>query len=854
VRVDRYGASTPEEVVAAALAAGLDAIAVTDHNTAEWCDRMSDAAEGTELTVLPGVEISTAEGHLLAVWEVGTAGTVIDEALVLMGIGAADRGKLDVAADVGFREAAAQIAKSGGVAIAAHIDRSKGLLSLTVADHLHKTLMSEDLCAVEVINDETVEIVASKIAGKRELPCVRGSDCTVTGGSEHVLAGIGSRRTWIKAAAPDLIGLRHALADPELRIKLAAPDKADYPRIESVRFEGGFLGGQTVHLSPDLNCLLGSTGAGKSLVLEAIRFVLDQQVDADQFPEIAKEVSSRLQYAIGQPGDAVIVTVVVGNESYEVERSYQASASPAPQVRQLLGGVLTQVDVPVQELLRVSAFSQGEVLEYSREPVGRMSLIDASIDLTEIERQIAQTTTALTTNAKAILQAREDIRDLEVAVESEAEVDERVTDLSGLYDKDKAERQDNWSKDKVTISSLVDALPGADADLPAVPAAPDPPTVAENQDVFEGITSALGRFETRLAAVREEITAAVADLTTEVAELRSSWDERHQAFEASVEADLIAAGRRGETLRSIRTQLAAAQTEKAAIEAAKRKLVQEARPRMAALLAERETMLDALQRHRDDRRAVRRARVDELNSKMAGIVKLDIPAHPDHESYYHQLRYLKTGSNLRDTVIEAITTFTHPFKLVRSLLGEDLNSLVKADKGIDLGSISKLYAHVDTNDLWDRLFELQTIDQPDTLTVKFKKQDGAAFVEIDQLAHGEKCTAILVMLLADGTSPIIVDQPEDALHAPWIEDHLVGRLRDLRGSRQYIFATRSPGIVVSADAEQIVTLTADRGRGSIEAEGSLERHELNALALHHLEGGPTPFRRRSQKLAPSISA
>lgn len=32
------------------------------------------------------------------------------------------------------------------------------------------------------------------------------------------------------------------------------------------------------------------------------------------------------------------------------------------------------------------------------------------------------------------------------------------------------------------------------------------------------------------------------------------------------------------------------------------------------------------------------------------------------------------------------------------------------------------------------------------------------------------------------------------------------RLRSLRGSRQYLFATRSPGIVVSGDAEQIVTI------------------------------------------------
>ena len=67
------------------------------------------------------------------------------------------------------------------------------------------------------------------------------------------------------------------------------------------------------------------------------------------------------------------------------------------------------------------------------------------------------------------------------------------------------------------------------------------------------------------------------------------------------------------------------------------------------------------------------------------------------------------------------------------------------------------------------------------------------------------------------------------------------RLRSLRGTRQYIFATRSPGIVVSGDAEQIVTMKATAGHGMIEAAGSLERHDLNRLALDHLEGGPIPF-------------
>lgn len=52
--VDRiYGAATGNDIVASALAAGLDAIAVTDHNTAYWCETVAAAAATTELVVLP---------------------------------------------------------------------------------------------------------------------------------------------------------------------------------------------------------------------------------------------------------------------------------------------------------------------------------------------------------------------------------------------------------------------------------------------------------------------------------------------------------------------------------------------------------------------------------------------------------------------------------------------------------------------------------------------------------------------------------------------------------------------------------------------------------------------------------
>jgi predicted metal-dependent phosphoesterase TrpH len=53
------GTETPAELIAAAVAAGLDVVAITDHDaTSGWIEAF-DAARGTGLTVVPGLELST---------------------------------------------------------------------------------------------------------------------------------------------------------------------------------------------------------------------------------------------------------------------------------------------------------------------------------------------------------------------------------------------------------------------------------------------------------------------------------------------------------------------------------------------------------------------------------------------------------------------------------------------------------------------------------------------------------------------------------------------------------------------------------------------------------------------------
>lgn len=62
-RASRDGESSVEAIIHSAEAAGLDAIAITDHDTIEGV--AAARAVSTRLVIIPGIEVSTRQGHLL---------------------------------------------------------------------------------------------------------------------------------------------------------------------------------------------------------------------------------------------------------------------------------------------------------------------------------------------------------------------------------------------------------------------------------------------------------------------------------------------------------------------------------------------------------------------------------------------------------------------------------------------------------------------------------------------------------------------------------------------------------------------------------------------------------------------
>jgi PHP family Zn ribbon phosphoesterase len=205
----------PAEILRAAEAAGLDAIAVTDHNGGEVIDTMRELARGSAVTIIPGTEISTRGGHCLALFDVDTPVDVIRDLLRA----------IDLPEEVwgdGFRRTEwwmdavfEQIAARGGLAIGAHVDREpRGFLfsDERPSDKL-RIYNSPHLAGLEVTDPRFKQRYTTGADPRYRTPraCIQNSDA-------HAPEEVGRRPTFFRMDAIRLAELRAALHDFRHRV------------------------------------------------------------------------------------------------------------------------------------------------------------------------------------------------------------------------------------------------------------------------------------------------------------------------------------------------------------------------------------------------------------------------------------------------------------------------------------------------------------------------------------------------------------------------------------------------------------------------------------------------------------
>ena len=149
----------------------------------------------------------------------------------------------------------------------------------------------------------------------------------------------------------------------------------------------------------------------------------------------------------------------------------------------------------------------------------------------------------------------------------------------------------------------------------------------------------------------------------------------------------------------------------------------------------------------------------------------------------------------------------------------------------------------------EKWFELMLTRIQDAADLTLLRNDGSEAGSFQQgdLSTGQKNTAVLSLLLARGTGPVLIDQPEDELDSEFLYKELVPLLRSAKRQRQLIIVTHNANVPVNADAELVYSLKAEGGRGVCLSQGGLDRPDVTLAVLDIMEGSEEAFRRRQEK-------
>lgn len=141
-----------------------------------------------------------------------------------------------------------------------------------------------------------------------------------------------------------------------------------------------------------------------------------------------------------------------------------------------------------------------------------------------------------------------------------------------------------------------------------------------------------------------------------------------------------------------------------------------------------------------------------------------------------------------------------------------------------------------------RLFVLKHLRNVEKYKIFEVRYDKRA---LNETSFGQRCTAVLIVLLSLGNNPIIIDEPEAHLDSTLIAKYLVTLIKERKQERQIIFATHNANFVLNADAELIIQLKNENNK--IIAQSFTIESDRYRDDLLKLEGGEEAFKNRERK-------
>ncbi len=877
---------TPKEWLLDYMRAGIDCVAITDHNTGAWVDRIKTALSELKtemhesyrpIHIFPGVEISVNGGvHLLAILGCEKTASDIDSLLGAVGF-SGTKGSSDTVTNKSFIEVVDAIVSVGGIAIPAHVDESNGLFQLS-GTTLRQALGCEDIYAMELMD---TDFEKPQAFGEKKL-CwseILGAD------AHHPYGNAGQRYpgshfTWVKMGSPCIEGLRLALLDGALSIR-RSDQEDEYPNehaplvLESIEVsQARYLGRSNpfvIGFNPWLNSIIGGRGTGKSTIVEFLRIALRRENELPdelkaEFEKYGRVYPDREDGGLLTNATAIKATYRKNGSRFRVQWNPAGDLEP---IQQEVDGDWCRAEGDIPQRFPVRIYSQKQVFQLAKTPLALLQVVDeaSKVDYHAwSEKREEEETRFLSLRAKA--------REIEAGLAEEPRLRGELEDVkrkliifeqAGHADVLKTFQKRRRQQREVEVWEEAWTGSGELLRKVATEIVPDllnetlfDPKLVEDTELRDHAARVPGRLD--------EIRKAVDTLALQVDEVLAEWrnNKDESAWKKSVEASAQAYQELRENLAREGAGDPAAYgefvqrrqvIEQRLMELDERKrqvknLKKQADAHLQRLLAIRRALTESRRRFLNDvlsenhyvriqvvpygAREIAEVEFRRLLQREDGGFEKDIGS-PEGEGLLGELYRNSSGAV---DIEQNLTTIKDRIKKIAS---NQYDTGTVADRRFAT-HISKLQPEViDRIDLWF---------PEDSLNVQYSPTgDGQSLRSIQEGSPGQKTAALLAFLLSYGEEPLILDQPEDDLDNHLIYDLIVTQLREVKLHRQVIVVTHNANIVVNGDAELVIALAARVGETQKESEGSLQEKPVRDTICAVLEGGSKAFEQRYRRIA-----
>ena len=862
---------TPVEWLHRFIAHGIQCVAITDHNSGAAIDEYKAAAlelqtKGLDIIIFPGVEISVSGGvHILAIFDPSKTSTDIASLL-----GAVQyygtHGDSNRVTEISPRQVVSIIQKFNGVAIPAHIDKGAGCCKELKGNTLKDAL--ENVDAVEIINLNADNLGAYR-SYKLNYPELLGSD-------SHHPDEVGQSFSWLKMETPNIDGLKLSLIDGKSSVIRSDSDHAATPNrppaslIASFNVENTkYIGAKkplSLNFSPWLNSITGGRGTGKSSIIEFIRITMGQDSELSShneinntFKNLIRSPTSYNSAGLFKESTKLTIHYIKNEETYQITWTQKGC-----DIHRKAGQEWILEKGIVHERFPIKVFSQKQIFEISKSTNSLLRLIDNSkeIDIQNWRIQLKREISGFQDLKSTLVQNTYEIANKAKLEGDRADIQSRLSqfgkstrnlelELYRRLDSIRGFIRGHQPKIKNTTQSILESIESLrPLHIPTYTKG-DSPSETEVLNRLSTIDSLIVKNGTLAKKAITEILDAVSEF--------SEWQE-NSSFSYNILRVLpevqesINSERQLGNYHTLHAELDKTESSLAKIEELEDqcvKLTESMKSSKKKVIELRETITEKrknfITRHFSNFQALR---VDinpfaDLPESLISFNKIFEDHNKQNNLYKNQDPYITENITHLNHLIKRAESNLTKIKIIESFKENLLNGIIfEKPAPTNIQDRIKFFSReVETNILsWF---------PEDELRISFKDQSGQ-FRSIVNSSAGQRSAAILSLILAYGSEPLILDQPEDDLDNKLIGTLIVDRLKELKTNRQVIIATHNSTLVINGDSELVIALDEIKGQCHIKAAAGIQRSDIRRHICEIMEGGKELFEKRYKRLLKAL--